>query len=69
MDTLADNKDSIENILIHKEQKKYYEELHQRFNKFLDARELDILIKHRIEEPRKTLEEISVCYGLIENHV
>ncbi len=69
VDGLADETDSIENMLINEQQQDAYTTLHYRFNEFLDARELDILIKHRIEEPPQTLEDISFCYGLTKERI
>ena len=38
--------------------------MQQKFYEFLEEKELDILIKHRIQNPSQTLEEISLHYGI-----
>jgi RNA polymerase sigma-32 factor len=41
----------------------------KKFHEFLDVREMDILIKRRINEPTQTLEEISISYGITKERV
>jgi len=69
VDVLADETVSIENLLIDQQKQSAYASIQQRFCEFLDARELDILIKQRIVDPPQTLEEISLCYGLTTERI
>ncbi len=68
-DMLPDERASIELILIDEEQQNSYAAVYERFHEFLDHRELDIIVQRRMEEPRKTLEEISIYYGITKERV
>lgn len=64
VDTLIDENFSIENILINRQKQNAYATIQQKFYEFLEEKELDILIKHRVQTPAQTLEEISAYYGI-----
>ncbi len=64
IDILVDENSSIENILISGQRQNAYAAMQQKFYEFLEEKELDILIKHRIQNPPQTLEEISLHYGI-----
>jgi RNA polymerase sigma-32 factor len=69
VDLLLDEGVSVESVLIEKEQQDYYNFLQEKFHEFLSEREFDILVKRRIEDPPKTLEEISALYGITKERV
>ncbi len=69
MDILPDDSASVESILIEREQQNHFVSLQEKFQEFLSGRELDILVKRRIEAPQKTLEEVGVYYGITKERV
>lgn len=68
-DMLADESELIDSILINEEEQNSYIAMFKKFHEFLDVREMDILIKRRINEPTQTLEEISISYGITKERV
>ena len=66
---LADESELIDSILINEEEQNSYIAMFKKFHEFLDVREMDILIKRRINEPTQTLEEISISYGITKERV
>lgn len=69
IDMLPDESEPIDCILIHDEEENFYIDTYKRFHEFLSERELDILVKRRIQEPPQTLEEIGTCYGVTKERV
>lgn len=69
VDLLFDEGVSVESVLIEKEQQDYYSFLQEKFHEVLSEREFDILVKRRIEDPPKTLEEISGLYDITKERV
>lgn len=68
-DILPDERESAESSLINEELQNSYASIYEKFHEFLDERELDILVKRRIDEPPKTLEEVSYCYGVTKERI
>lgn len=68
-DTLADTSSLIDSILIEKEEQNLYVHLFNNLSKFLNERELDILLKRHIEDPPQTLEVLSNFYGITKERV
>jgi RNA polymerase sigma-32 factor len=69
IDMLEDEVDSVEIKLINAEKQSSYEAMQCQFYEFLNEREFDILIKHRVQSPPQTLEEISLHHGLSKERV
>jgi DNA-directed RNA polymerase sigma subunit (sigma70/sigma32) len=69
IDMLEDEVDSLEIKLINAEKQSSYEAMQCQFYEFLNEREFDILIKHRVQSPPQTLEEISLHHGLSKERV
>jgi RNA polymerase sigma-32 factor len=68
-DMLADECELIDSVLINEEEKHSYMAMYEKLHEFLNERELDILMKRRIDEPPKTLEEVSVFHGVTRERV
>lgn len=69
LDLLIDENPSIENILINKQKQKAFIILLKTFYKFLETKELDILIRYRVQTPTQTLEEISNHYSITKEKI
>lgn len=69
IDLLVDENPSVENALINKERQTAFVTLLESFYKFLEDKEVDILMKRHVQTPSQTLEEISKYYGTTKEKI